>query len=596
MQGCQTKDIGDNTIDGIRCCCGDAQHVDSWDNKRKAFSVSYESASRQYVLTEKATLVQLSRRTDDELDRSASVLQDGSGSFMSLFRFESTISAYLKSLALDNLENLLFNNGVLVLGEGDGFSETRYFIEHAQATHVTSLDVDLQNTIKRIRAFIRMEDDVKSRITLVRDNILDYEPPTGTQFKLIFASGVIRIELWEDRLDAVWDKLYSMMADGGLVTGDPFIAINAPNNLTDFRKKFEFVEVDGEEAALVRKVVATAARLAPTTQPVTATSIPTSTRTAAQESELVTFVARVIREQNRTRAGDIVVGDTLLHVVLDAQGRYWLKGLGMPRVINPKNIIPAGTDLLSPEKVQVKLPMSDYTRMLGEADRSVNEFFEDLPESITQTKVVEIFDLNILPQEAFGPNLTYLLRRYILEKKQDPNFVVLFGGDSWKIEQAMAEVYDLPVDVQKLFISKPADLPQPYKDDIDNVRVISMDGFKDGKVITAKLPIIGKTPARHFIVKVLDKNDIMHPAVHRAARLAARVPELTPERKGYFERLVRVYETLLGHKIGNIAAFIKALKGDEIPNLSHYVVLPLLQLDNALRLLSQAARMAEQSA
>ena len=27
MQGCQTKDIGDNTIDGIRCCCGDAQHT-----------------------------------------------------------------------------------------------------------------------------------------------------------------------------------------------------------------------------------------------------------------------------------------------------------------------------------------------------------------------------------------------------------------------------------------------------------------------------------------------------------------------------------------------------------------------------------------
>ena len=87
MQGCQTKDIGDNTIDGIRCCCGDAQQVVI---KQGGYTVSLECRSvsgesghggafmdEKYDILqkEKRRLLQEIRRIDEQLKGCARIVR-----------------------------------------------------------------------------------------------------------------------------------------------------------------------------------------------------------------------------------------------------------------------------------------------------------------------------------------------------------------------------------------------------------------------------------------------------------------------------------------------------------------------------------------
>ncbi|MFT5206367.1 MAG: tRNA A-37 threonylcarbamoyl transferase component Bud32 [Candidatus Omnitrophota bacterium] len=312
------------------------------------------------------------------------------------------------------------------------------------------------------------------------------------------------------------------------------------------------------------------------------------------EEEVVTFVAHVISEQSR--AGDLVVGDTLLHILQDAEGQYWLEGFGgEARLIDSKAIVLNDRG----DKAQVSMSMSDYQMLFEQAERSMEPFFKGIPESITAIKVVEAFDLNILPSDNFGTNIAYQIKRYIKERRSDSNFVVLFHGDLWRMDHAMAEVRDLPERDQNLFVQDLADLPVEYLEDSDDVRVVSIDGFDvdANRVITPKIPAVGQTPTRHFVTRVLNKGELMHPAAHRVARLEARLPILGPDSEALFERFINAYETLLGRKIENIEEFTLVLAGlVEIPNLSTYVLPAFLRIDKILQALRMAKRMAEQSA
>ncbi len=312
------------------------------------------------------------------------------------------------------------------------------------------------------------------------------------------------------------------------------------------------------------------------------------------EEEVVTFVAHVILAQGRT--GDLVVADTLLSVLRDTEGQYWLEGFGgEARLIDSKTIVLNDRG----DRAQVSMSMSDYQILFEQAERSMEPFFKGIPESITAIKVVEAFDLNILPSDNFATNLVYQIKRYIKERRSDPNFVVLFHGDSWRVDQAMAEVRDLPGLDQNLFVQDMADLPLEYLEDSANVRVVSIDGFDTNtkQVITPKIQAIGQTPTRHFVTRVLKKGELMHPAAHRVARLEARLPILGPDSEALFERFINAYETLLGRRIDNIDEFTLVLEGSvKVANFSTYVLPAFLRIDKILQVLRMATRMAAQSA
>ena len=125
-------------------------------------------------------------------------------------------------------------------------------------------------------------------------------------------------------------------------------------------------------------------------------------------------------------------------------------------VIEPRAIV-----FESRNTVRVQISMSDYKQILEEADRSVDPFFEGVPESILQIKVVKAIDLNWLSAEDFGPTLSYLIRKLVLDHKKDPYFKVLFRGDTWRIDQAITEakalLANLPTSPEKKALLELAD-------------------------------------------------------------------------------------------------------------------------------------------
>jgi len=307
--------------------------------------------------------------------------------------------------------------------------------------------------------------------------------------------------------------------------------------------------------------------------------------------DVVTFIARVASEQRLGVgfSGDLAVGEYLLRASIVSQDQLRIEGLEKPLMIRYKEV--ASVDA---KTKRVSISMSDYKMILEEADRGVDGFFEGIPEPVSRTKVIEAFDLNILPKDAFGPSLSYHLKRYLLERKSDPNFVVLFQGDSWKIDQAMAEANALLGSEQKFFFETFEKLADALPDYGKDAKLVSVDAFDGNKVITPKLLNTGEIKPRHFVMRILKKGELMHPAAHRVARLEARLPELGMN--ALFERYLNAYQTLLGHSIQDTGEFIKVSQGQALPNIGFYALPPLLRVEEILQVLRMAEKMAEQSA
>ncbi|MBF0254374.1 MAG: histidine phosphatase family protein, partial [Candidatus Omnitrophica bacterium] len=120
--------------------------------------------------------------------------------------------------ALNGSFDRLEDADALVVGSNCFFNAPPRLLEDfPRLRKVTLIDTDYRNIAEHIGRWTRLPEPVRSRISIVRDDFLKHSPERP--YALIYANGVVRSEIFEQRLSELWGKFHADLVQGGALVG-----------------------------------------------------------------------------------------------------------------------------------------------------------------------------------------------------------------------------------------------------------------------------------------------------------------------------------------------------------------------------------------